>query len=257
MVAHVFTNGDEVLPDILNRSPPNNISVLIVGSGIGGLTTARECWRHGCNVRIFERQSEPVYTGDSFSIGISALRSLHNYPRLQKEVNDLGVSPRIAVYGFDGILRQGPLNMEDLLASSADRETVSNLLRLSRPQLYKTMLDHLGRLGVEVEYGRHVVDYFDDAITGFTGVTLADGSRHEANLVVAADGVNGHSSRLVLGNDIPAKPSGDAIYRVSYSRRILHDLPILDIFGRFEDNRPMVHMYAGYGNGNLSYRIFN
>lgn len=48
----------------LKRYPETGISVLIVGSGIGGLMTALECWRKGLSVKILERSAGPVYTGE-------------------------------------------------------------------------------------------------------------------------------------------------------------------------------------------------
>lgn len=48
----------------LKRYPETGISVLIVGSGIGGLMTALECWRKGHSVKILERSAGPVYTGE-------------------------------------------------------------------------------------------------------------------------------------------------------------------------------------------------
>jgi len=37
--------------------PPQNLDVLIVGTGLAGLTAALECNRKGMNVRIMERNS--------------------------------------------------------------------------------------------------------------------------------------------------------------------------------------------------------
>ena len=48
----------------LKRYPETGISVLVVGSGIGGLMTALECWRKGHSVQILERSAGPVYTGE-------------------------------------------------------------------------------------------------------------------------------------------------------------------------------------------------
>ncbi len=48
----------------LKRYPETGISVLVVGSGIGGLMTALECWRKGLSVKILERSAGPVYTGE-------------------------------------------------------------------------------------------------------------------------------------------------------------------------------------------------
>ena len=48
----------------LKRYPETGISVLVVGSGIGGLISALECWRKGHSVQIWERSAGPVYTGE-------------------------------------------------------------------------------------------------------------------------------------------------------------------------------------------------
>ena len=59
-------NGDPTssIASKLKRFPETEISVLIVGSGIGGLTSALECWRKGHSVRIWERSAGPVYSGE-------------------------------------------------------------------------------------------------------------------------------------------------------------------------------------------------
>ena len=49
--------------EVHNRSDPNGISVLVSGAGVGGLMTALECWRRGCDVRIFERSKGLLTTG--------------------------------------------------------------------------------------------------------------------------------------------------------------------------------------------------
>ena len=73
-----FANGSEIngtlrnansdatpgMASELERYPETGTSVLIVGSGIGGLMTALECWRKGFSVKILERSAGPVYTGE-------------------------------------------------------------------------------------------------------------------------------------------------------------------------------------------------
>ena len=63
---HHHENGDATtnMASTLKRYPETGISVLIVGSGIGGLMSALECWRKGHSVQICERSSGPVYTGE-------------------------------------------------------------------------------------------------------------------------------------------------------------------------------------------------
>ena len=72
--------------------------------------------------------------------------------------------------------------------------------RRSRPKFHHMTLDPLDRIGVQVEYGKEVVNYFEDAESGRAGVVLKDGSRHEADLVVTADGLHGQSWALVAGH---------------------------------------------------------
>ena len=49
--------------DVIGLHARNGISVLVVGSGIGGLSAARELWRIGCDVTVLERQPSEVLTG--------------------------------------------------------------------------------------------------------------------------------------------------------------------------------------------------
>ena len=39
----------------VQRFPENNIKVVVVGAGVGGLQAALECWRKGCEVVVLER----------------------------------------------------------------------------------------------------------------------------------------------------------------------------------------------------------
>jgi heterodisulfide reductase subunit A-like polyferredoxin len=52
----------------LKRNVPNGISVLISGAGVGGLMTALECWRKGCDVRIFERTKSNITAGQYLNV---------------------------------------------------------------------------------------------------------------------------------------------------------------------------------------------
>lgn len=47
----------DLLSDGIKQYPKSGIDVLIIGTGIAGLTAALECSRKGMNVRLFERGS--------------------------------------------------------------------------------------------------------------------------------------------------------------------------------------------------------
>ena len=54
MIGRDTTNGGTVV-DGVHRFPENRIEVIIIGGGIGGLATALECWRKGCDVVLLEQ----------------------------------------------------------------------------------------------------------------------------------------------------------------------------------------------------------
>lgn len=56
---NVLANASEAVEQL----PANGVSVIVVGSGIGGLSAARELWRIGCEVRVLERRAQEILTG--------------------------------------------------------------------------------------------------------------------------------------------------------------------------------------------------
>lgn len=163
-------------PD-LDRNPPNNISVLISGSGVGGLTSALQLWRIGCDVRICERASKNLTTGDSFTIGHSAIRAIKEWPWMAQQNEAIRQNMLVAFHDQTGERKMGPIEMEDLVAGSAEK----NVERYSRPKFHAMLLEQLERVGLRVEYGKEAVDYFEDVDEGKAGIVFRDGSRESAD----------------------------------------------------------------------------
>lgn len=185
--------------------------------------------------------------GDSFTIGPSVRRSLSRFPRLEREVDALSWDPVMHMRDLGGRLVRGPMERTDMLSARAKAALPGcKLSRQSRPRLYVAMLEHLRRVGVPVEHSAEVRAYFEDGNRGRAGVVLRDGSRREADLVIAADGIHGRSWELVLGEEVPARPSGDAMFRVSYPfGGGLYD-PVIDAeYPLLEGDRPQVNGYIG------------
>lgn len=95
-----------------------------------------------------------------------------------------------------------------------------------RPRIYAAMLAQLRRVGVIVEHGREVASYFDNEEDG-AGVILRDGTPLKADLIVAADGLQSRSCKLVYGKEIPVKPVGTAAFRASYPPQLAADNAII------------------------------
>lgn len=101
----------------------------------------------------------------------------------------------------------------------------SKIYRVSRPRFAAALTAQAEALGIEVSFGRRAADYFEDESRG--GVVLDDGSRLEADVVVAADGVGTRSHRLVSGRDVRAMASGHSIFRTSYAADLAMSEPEL------------------------------
>ncbi|KAJ6789496.1 hypothetical protein PWT90_00297 [Aphanocladium album] len=219
------------VPDCLEQLPPNGISVLVVGSGIGGLSAARELALIGCS------------PGDRFLLGPSGISTLRKFPRLMRENNAIAVFPDLRIFRYDGVqITKFPIRELLSEAARADLPPGTAPQETSRPRIYSAMLEQLERAGVAVEYGRDVVSYFD--ADGRAGVELGDGTKLEADLVVAADGVHTRSCSLVAGKDIPLKPVGTAAFRAAYEpKRVADNTLIQETYP--EDKAPMMCVYLG------------
>ncbi|KAK6398138.1 hypothetical protein LTR65_003218 [Meristemomyces frigidus] len=143
----------------------------------------------------------------------------------------------------------GPMALEDLISKNVKEGTVpEQLYRHSRPKFHNMLHEQLEGIGVVVEYGMDVVEYFENVARGRAGVVLKDGSRREADLIVAADGVRGNSWQLVAGKPVPARSSGNAIFRVAFPVELaLADPLVAERFKLLDDGQSVFELWAGPG----------
>ncbi|KAF7198547.1 FAD-dependent monooxygenase mdpD [Pseudocercospora fuligena] len=231
----------------VRRRPSNGTSVLISGAGVGGLMAALELWRKGCDVRILERTKTNHTQGDSFNIGQTAIDGLRHWPELQKRNEEIAYNPLIAYCNHRGERLAGPFDPSSVFSEhAAKREKPLRMYRHSRPKFHAMLLEQLSKVGIEVEYGNEVVDYFEEAETSKAGIIVKDGLRYTADLVVAADGVRSQSWSLVAGQPVPARKSGDAILRTSYPVELaLADPIIAERFPLTEEGRTVIELWTG------------
>lgn len=112
--------------------------------------------------------------------------------------------PRDFSFKKDGVL---PLNDDG--EPAPDR-----VYRVSRPKFTAALLGQVLALGIDVTFGQRAVDYFEDESKA--GVILEDGSKVDADVVIAADGLGTKSHKLVNGHDIRAMSSKHSIFRTAY-----------------------------------------
>ncbi|CZT16375.1 related to fusarubin cluster-monooxygenase [Ramularia collo-cygni] len=235
------------------RSSPTGISALISGAGIGGLVAALELWRKGCNVRVFEKTAVSSTAGDVINIGQSALKFLDHWPEMKKRHDEIAYSPLFAGCTLAGERRLRPgemarVNLAVKDPEKAKRITTWSAAMHSRPKFHALLLEQVRKCGIPIEFGREVVDYFEDEDSAVGGIVLKDGERCEANVVVAAEGWHGQSWRLVAGEPVPAKSSGLAIFRAAYPVELaVRDPVVAERFKLREGDRTTFELWTGEG----------
>ncbi|ATY16450.1 3-hydroxybenzoate 6-hydroxylase [Amycolatopsis sp. AA4] len=155
--------------------------MLVVGGGIGGLSTAFALSRLGLRVRVLEQAAEFGEVGAGIQLAPNCTRILDAYGLLDT-AKARGVVPdrmvmRDAVDGRD----LTALDLRDL-----ERRYGFSYLVIHRSDLHRLFLDACRDAGVELLTEQRIVSYTPDPATAVTD----DGTVHSAPVVLAADGLH-------------------------------------------------------------------
>ncbi|GAB1740528.1 hypothetical protein NU219Hw_g5627t1 [Hortaea werneckii] len=225
----------------LHQYPRSGITVLIVGTGFGGLTAALECYRKGHDVRILERNQTTDTSGDMYFMGRSCAGIFKHWPDMKETFDRISLDGAyIETFKHSGERMFPPTKVADRLRS---KEGVVPGSFQMRPLIYSMLLEQVEKLGIKIDYGMRVVDYFETDSNG--GVELEDGFRLTADLVIAADGVGSKSQKLT-GGQVRARTSGRAMWRAVFDKSALEHAPnVKDFFCMKDDNEPIVRTFFG------------
>ncbi|KAF7536812.1 hypothetical protein G7054_g4230 [Neopestalotiopsis clavispora] len=238
----------------LTRSAPSGIDVLVAGAGPVGVYTALCCWRKGHNVRIIERSPVARTQGDFFTISQQIINHIQTWPDLVEENERIAVDPWVLYSKINGDVISGPEAFNWKPSSAAATISQDNdvdqgpaprrMYRHHRPKFLQMLISQLERVGVQIEYGCRVTDYYENDATA--GVILEDGRKMEADVVVAADGIGTKSHQLVNDHDIRARSSGWASFRAAFPvNRIVEDKELDTKLAILDNGHPLVRMMHG------------
>ena len=176
--------------------------VLVIGGGIGGLTTAVALRRIGVDVQVTERASAFGEVGAGVQLGPNATGVLRDLG-LGEALAEIGFAPtvlRLLRWQDDTALGEWPLAEQMIRTYGAPYYTAY------RPDLIELLS---AALPADIVHLHSKVTGVDpDA----PAVTLADGSTQTADLVVGADGTHSTVRGGTVG-DAPARFSGMCAYR--------------------------------------------
>lgn len=226
--------------------PPSGIDVLVVGTGLAGLTAALESIRKGHNVRVLERNSDINTAGDMYFMGLSATRFFKHWPDMLDVYQRISIHDAyIETFKHDGTQMIKPMRVADRLrAQGLDPDTPPGTFQM-RPLVYKMFVQEVERLGVNVQFGKRVTEYWEEGDKA--GVTTDAGERFEADVVIAADGVGSKAQKLT-GGQVRAKSSGRAMWRAAFPISYLDQNPeVKEFFTMVEGKHPIVRTWLGPG----------
>lgn len=228
---------------------PSGIDVLIVGTGLAGLTAAMECVRQGHSVRILERNDTVNTAGDMYFMGLSATKFFKHWPEMAKQYDEISLhSAWIETFKHDGELMIPALKVADRLRDAGlDPGTPPGTFQM-RPLVYKMFVDQIQKLGIEIQFGKRVVEYWEDNERQKAGVVTEHGERVEGDVVIAADGVGSKSQKLV-GGQVRAMKSGRAMWRAAFPVHHLDQNPEVKAFFKMQDGEtgkePIIRTWLG------------
>jgi len=171
----------------------NNPAVIIVGGGIGGLSTAYALARQGLKVRVVEAASRFGEVGAGLQLAPNCTRILDSYGLLDT-ARSLGVLPNAMVMrdAVDGT----ELTRLDL--RDAEKRYGFPYMVIHRSDLHTLFLDACRTAGVELVNNARVTDY--RSTTDAATVSFADGHTETAPVVIAADGLHSLARDMFVGD---------------------------------------------------------
>lgn len=173
-------------------NPPTQLNVIIIGTGIAGLTAAIALRKHpNINVELYEKATELREIGASITLGPNGLRTLE---RLGLE--DC-ISDEVAYRGPNPISRMYRHWETNELIGEDFYENVSEPLhytaRFHRGHLQQALLRHVPRdiIHLKKKFASATVDP-EQGVT----ISFQDGSTATADILIGADGIRSVSHFL-------------------------------------------------------------
>jgi 2-polyprenyl-6-methoxyphenol hydroxylase-like FAD-dependent oxidoreductase len=180
------------------------LRALVIGGGIGGLTTALALRRAGMEATVFERQDtvSKIQVGSGISIWTNAMRVLDGHG-LGEQVRSIATTVnRVEHRTHDGgLLAVWPL-------AELEEQVGIPTASVIRSELHEILTGSLGEDTVRL--GRECTGFKQDG----EGVTaqFADGGEERGDILIGADGIHSAIRRLILGHDEP-RYAGYVVYQ--------------------------------------------
>lgn len=190
--------------------PPAASRVLIVGGGIGGLSSAIALSARGIEVEVVEQNPR----WDVYGVGIiqpgNAMRALHQLGLL-----DEALAAGFAMDGDRFFLADGTQLTDSDFPRVVGPE-YPGINGITRPRLHEILTSAVKRSGAMVTLGHRLKSLEQDA--DGVDIELTDGSQGRYDMVIGADGVFSQVRSLVFPEAPQPRYTGQAVWRYNLPR---------------------------------------
>lgn len=196
-----------------------NLDILIIGGGIGGLTSAIALCRDGHAVTVIEKDPQWSVYGVGIIQQANVIRAMKQLD-LVDDYMAAGVPfNKVAIHAPDGTL-VAQVPMPELV------EGYPASMGIARPALHKILGDRTIASGADIRLGitaTQLEDRGDDVRVAFS-----DGSVEVFDIVVGADGVYSQTRGEVMPDEPGPEYTGQAVWRYNFPRPA--DLDALHVY---------------------------
>jgi len=209
----------------------NELSIAIIGAGMGGLASATALRRCGINVTVYEQAPQFTRLGAGIQIGCNAMHALRV----------LGLEPTLRAQAFyprswnNKDWRTGEVKFDMIFGKSAEEKFGAPYLLAHRGDLHAALA---GAVPAEFIKLDHKLTGLDETATGVR-LTFANGTVAEADAVIGADGVHSSVKTILFGNSEP-NFTGRIAYRTTFPANLLNGYPIDDFTKWWGEDRHIV-----------------
>jgi 2-polyprenyl-6-methoxyphenol hydroxylase-like FAD-dependent oxidoreductase len=216
-----------------------NLNILMIGGGIGGLTAAIALRRKGHRVTVIEKDPDWSVYGVGIIQQGNVIRAMDQLDLLDTYVAAGVPFDKVAVHMPDGTL------VAEVPSPRLTEGYPANL-GISRPALHKVLGDSAVAAGATVRLGITAPEIRDQG--DVVEVGFSDGSSGLFDIVIGADGVYSDTRRTIMPDAPEPEFTGQSVWRYNFPRPA--DLDALHVYngptgiGLVPISQELMYMYV-------------